>query len=211
MEADENRLLVVGETTSSTQALIEQLSQRGTECASARSVHEAIVSLRNSHFDAVLATEILPDGRAYELMPAVEKSGGNLLVAIALSESSLWLPVVDRGRRVLGSRALNANMLASELERLTMAPVPPAVRMANSFRSADGASRSARSKILARRAAALPLHLETRASLDARRESIDPEPLLLSAVPVAEKEGRDVAGRFARLCRRTGLGNSRTA
>jgi hypothetical protein len=40
------------------------------------------------------------------------------MVGVALSESCLWLPVVDRGKHVLGKRALNAQALESEMENL---------------------------------------------------------------------------------------------
>jgi hypothetical protein len=33
---------------------------------------------------------------------------------VAFSESWLWLPVVERGKKVLGQRALNASKLESE-------------------------------------------------------------------------------------------------
>ncbi|HUO34171.1 MAG TPA: hypothetical protein VMU43_04205 [Candidatus Acidoferrum sp.] len=211
MNTQDARVLLVGGLGPLTQELDDRLSQRGKPVATrAGSVRDGLAVLQNGNFNVVLATEILPDGRAYELMPAVERMGGNLLVAVALSESALWLPVVERGKCVLGSRALNAHMLASELERLEAAAPPAMVRAAAAMRLADEASLDARSRILARRAAALPLRLQSRAALDARRESFDPPPLSLAAAREAEKEGRHAAGRFERACRRT-VGTGRPA
>jgi hypothetical protein len=66
----------------------------------------------------VLAEEHLPDGRGYDLAESVERLATTLLVSVALSESCLWLPVVERGERSLGRRALNPRMLELELETL---------------------------------------------------------------------------------------------
>lgn len=211
MTANEARLLVVGVPSAPTQAVLEQASQRGAQQFFARSIREALLALEAARFDAVLATEILPDGRAYELTSTIEKRGGSFLVAVALSESALWLPVVDRGQRVLGSRALNAHMLGPELDRLTVPPLhSAATRVAASLRAAAGPA-SARGKILARRAAALPLRLESSLALDARHEPFDPSHFALAAAQQAEKEGRYEMGRFERACRRTAAGGRRTA
>jgi hypothetical protein len=46
------------------------------------------------------------------------------MVGVALSESQLWLPVVERGAHVLGKRGLNAQMLELELTNLLGPPGP---------------------------------------------------------------------------------------
>jgi hypothetical protein len=79
-------------------------------------IGDAEVVLKTFRFDVVLAEEGLPDGRGYDLTDAVAKAGTSLFVAVALSESSLWLPVVDCGERSLGKRALNQAALEAEIE-----------------------------------------------------------------------------------------------
>jgi hypothetical protein len=69
-------------------------------------------------FEIVLAAENLPDGQGYDLSEIVAQRARSLLVAVALSASVLWLPVVLQGSRVLGQRALNDNMLEAEVETL---------------------------------------------------------------------------------------------
>jgi len=203
-------LLVVGSPSPLTQTIINQLAHHGKPHVLARTVQEALLALGDYHFGAVLASEILPDGRAYELMPAVEKSGTSLLVGVALSESRLWLPVVESGRRVLGSRALNARVLEYELERLMDSQVSPAIKMRISIQSDSGTS-DARRKILARRAAALPLRLESYASLDSRRDTPDQLAISGTSSQTSEKESRREPGRFGRASRRPAVGDRRTA
>jgi hypothetical protein len=49
---------------------------------------------------------------------SVVNRSATLLVAIALSEACLWLPVVQHGVRTLGDRALNSHTLQSEMTAL---------------------------------------------------------------------------------------------
>ncbi|HTV60419.1 MAG TPA: hypothetical protein VMJ93_16220 [Verrucomicrobiae bacterium] len=204
------RLLVVGVPSPPTQSILNQLQKAGTPAVVSRTVQEALLALGNSEYAVVLASELLPDGRAYELMPAIERTGGSLLVSVALSESQLWLPVVEHGRRVLGSRALNSRMLEYEVDRL-MAPIlPPALRMQAARPGAAGSS-DARRKILARRAAAIPLRLETRRSLDSRSDSLEELPAALPAAAIAGKGVGDESGRLERDMRRSPVGDRRTA
>lgn len=205
------RLLVVGDSSLAAHSTVESLSRRGAQQAIALTVQEAIVRLGDFAFDVVLASEFLPDGRAYELMPIVERKGCSLLVAVALSESALWLPVIENGRRVLGTRALNARMLESELERLLLRPIRTAVleTVREEGRTREG--EEARRKILARRMAELPLRLAPYDSLDARRASFEQLTAALAGSPKPGKENRRESGRFERADRRAALGNRRTA
>ena len=74
--------------------------------------------MRATPFDIVLAAETMPDGRGYDLTNCVVNHSATLLISIALSESCLWLPVVQHGVRTLGERALNSFTLQSEITAL---------------------------------------------------------------------------------------------
>jgi hypothetical protein len=56
--------------------------------------------------------------RGYALADAMRQHSGTLIVGVALSESSLWLPVIERGVTVLGKRALSHATLELELDRV---------------------------------------------------------------------------------------------
>jgi len=76
-----------------------------------RTLREARKLLKTSHFDVVRASEALCDGRGYEPGAIVGGQSGALFVVAVVSESSLWLPVVDKGMQVLGAREFGPSML----------------------------------------------------------------------------------------------------
>ncbi len=92
--------------------------ETGLGSRAVNSVREGLDLLRTFKFDLVLSSEALSEGRGYDVSDAVASQLGTLLVGIALSESWLWLPVVELGKNVLGKRALNAGMLESEAQEL---------------------------------------------------------------------------------------------
>ena len=59
-------------------------------------VREAETVLKTIRFKAILAAENVRDGSGYELAPLVARQSGNLFISIALSETCLWLPVIER-------------------------------------------------------------------------------------------------------------------
>jgi DNA-binding response OmpR family regulator len=109
------RILVVGTPADSTRAILKRLAARGWRWRAAGTLREARKLLKTSHFDIVLASEALSDGRGYELGAIVGGQLGTLFVAVALSESSLWLPVVEKGTQVLGTRGFGPSMLLREM------------------------------------------------------------------------------------------------
>lgn len=111
------RVLAVGKLALGTNAMLARLATRGWMSRTVETLQEAQDLLETFRFEIALAAETLPDGRGYELSRIVARHSGTLMVSVALSESCLWLPVVERGAKVLGQRALNANMIEMEIER----------------------------------------------------------------------------------------------
>jgi DNA-binding response OmpR family regulator len=122
------RILVVGTPSRGTQAILARLASCGWGARTVETLREAEVLVSTFRFDMVLATESLPDGRAYSMTQMIARRSGTLIVAIALSESCLWLPVVEQGRRVLGTRALNPEQLEREAEKILRASEPKQLR-----------------------------------------------------------------------------------
>ena len=112
------RILVVGKPCGSTAATLSRLAQDGWVADTAENVAKAKAVLKMFRLDAVLSEENLPDGRGYDLADAVAQQSSTLLVSVALSESCLWLPVIERGERSLGRRAVTPEMLGFELETI---------------------------------------------------------------------------------------------
>lgn len=115
------RVLVAGPMHSATRAVLNRLVKHGWGFHAVDSLREANTVLGTFQYDLVLASEFLPDGRGYDLMSNLQRRGASLLVGIELSESCLWLPVLDHGKKTLGSRALNARLLESEMEAILRA------------------------------------------------------------------------------------------
>jgi hypothetical protein len=124
MSAAAVRILFVGSSTASTQSTLKELARSGWESHSVQTLQEADSVLRTIRFHLILATEKLADGTGYGLVPVVERQGGNLFISVPLSETSLWLPAVERGSRSLGERALNPVAFATEAESILRAPEP---------------------------------------------------------------------------------------
>ena len=112
------RILVVGHTCSSTTFTLQKLKRAGCAFHSVDTVAEAETAMRGTPFDIVLAGETMPDGRGYDLTNSVVNHSATLLISVALSETCLWLPVVQHGVRTLGERALNSFTLQSEITAL---------------------------------------------------------------------------------------------
>jgi hypothetical protein len=130
------RILVVGHTSPSTLATLQRLDREGWRSHRVNSIVEAEGALKMIRFDVVLAEENIGGGRGYDLTDSVLELGGTLLVSIALSEASLWLPVVQCGMLTLGERALNSSMLQWEvLEALT---APAGTRASSAARKGRG-------------------------------------------------------------------------
>jgi len=115
MSAPAIRILLIGDSSASTNVILGRLMQCGWGSYVVHKVRDAEQMLKTFQVDVVLAAESLPDGRGYDLADCVARQRGSLLVGVALSENALWLPVIDRGQRVLGSRAIGARMLEAEL------------------------------------------------------------------------------------------------
>jgi hypothetical protein len=128
MAALRMRILVVGAPSRGTQSTLSRLAICGWGSRTVATLREAEVLVNTFRFDMVLATESLPDGRAYAMTQMVARQSGTLIVGIALSESCLWLPVVELGRRVLGARALNPEQLEREAEKVLRASEPKQLR-----------------------------------------------------------------------------------
>jgi len=118
MPASAVRILVVGPLTEATGGISRRLERHGWASHAVGTVREAQIVLQTIRFPLVLAAEKLADGAGYDLAKSATEQGLTLMVGLQLSETWLWLPVVDAGKRALGTRALNPVMLEAEIERL---------------------------------------------------------------------------------------------
>jgi hypothetical protein len=118
MSAAAVRILVVGNSTTSTASTLKDLARSGGDSHSVETVREAGEVLRTIRFQLTLAADKLSDGTGYELVTLIARQLGNLFISVSLSETCLWLPAVEKGMRSLGQRALNPLTLATEAEMI---------------------------------------------------------------------------------------------
>ncbi len=133
------RILVAGVIPTVALEMLRRFGDRGWGSRQMVTLQQAREQLETYDFDVVLATETLCDGRGYDLADSVTRHKRTLLVGVALSESCLWLPVVERGVGVLGRRALNSQMLETEMEKLLRASALDNVREISSRATFAGA------------------------------------------------------------------------
>jgi DNA-binding response OmpR family regulator len=98
--------------------MLSRLASQGWIAETAENLARARSVLKLFRLDVVLCEENLPDGRGYDLADSVAAQSSTLLVSVALSESCLWLPVIERGERSLGKRALTPQVLEFEVETI---------------------------------------------------------------------------------------------
>jgi DNA-binding NtrC family response regulator len=118
MSVTSMRILVIGDLLPGTGQVLHHLTNARSVTRIVHNLREARDLLTTFDFHVVLASEVLPDGRGYDLAESVLRRSRTLIVGVALSESSLWLPVVFRGVNVLGRRALSPDMLEAEMKDL---------------------------------------------------------------------------------------------
>jgi PleD family two-component response regulator len=118
MSVASTRILVVGDLLPGAGELLRRLSNRGFGSRHVKTLREAREILDTFDFHIVLATELLRDGRGYDIAELVSRHSRTLIVGVALTESCLWLPVIYRGVHVLGKRALSTEMLSDELDTM---------------------------------------------------------------------------------------------
>ncbi|HEX4073971.1 MAG TPA: hypothetical protein VHX49_01090 [Candidatus Acidoferrales bacterium] len=118
MPATTMRILFAGTPAPVTDGVLARLAARGFGAHRADKLSDARDLLEIFRVDVVLASESLADGRGYALADAMKRQSGTLIVGVPLSESCLWLPVVERGLGVLGKRAFSPAVLEIELDHL---------------------------------------------------------------------------------------------
>jgi hypothetical protein len=118
MSIEKKRILMVGLGGPAGVAAVERLECKGWGCEVVEGLRDAEKALETGGFRIILASEELEDGGGYDLLDSAMKQAVSLFVAVALSESCLWLPAVERGVKTLGKCALHPRMLEMEMEGL---------------------------------------------------------------------------------------------
>ncbi|MGA7852613.1 MAG: hypothetical protein WCA15_04745 [Candidatus Acidiferrales bacterium] len=101
--------------------MLERWRRSGWGSHTVDNVQEAETVLKTIRFKVILAAENVSDGSGYQLAGLVARQSSNLFISVALSETCLWLPVIELGARSLGKRAINPWILETEVESILRA------------------------------------------------------------------------------------------
>ena len=118
MRAKPIMVLLIGETARSSSNLLEWLQKRGSCCQFSRSYGDACHLIGSTQFDLVLSEYALPDRTAFPLLDHLEGSSATLFFSTRVEDGSLWLKMLERGRRCVGAPILRSSDLPQALGTL---------------------------------------------------------------------------------------------
>jgi CheY-like chemotaxis protein len=125
MENKPTTVLLVGEIARSSLHLLQWLSKRGCHCQTAACYRDACTLLSRSEFDLVLSQYQLPDRTAFPLVDLLSGSSTTLFLSTEVESGSLWLPMIERGKRCLSASILRSSDLTIALQKALDANVRP--------------------------------------------------------------------------------------
>jgi hypothetical protein len=118
-------VLLIGETARSSSNVLEWLQTRGDHCQFARSYWDACDLISSMQFDLVLSEYQLPDRTAFPLLDLLEGTSATLFFSTRVENGSLWLKMLDRGKKCVGAPLVRSNDLTRAIDALLDAGVEP--------------------------------------------------------------------------------------
>lgn len=112
------RTLFVGRPCHRVTVILTRLGRRGFGSYAIERMEQARELIPECKFELVISLERVDDGSAYDLMPLVGNYRGSLVAGVKSSSGYLWLTVLDHGRKVLGTSAMDYSQLETELEEV---------------------------------------------------------------------------------------------
>jgi CheY-like chemotaxis protein len=111
-------VLLVGEGARNSLQLLQWLNHRGCSCEVAQSCQDACNLVSRTQFDLVLSQYQLPDRTAFPLLDGLAGSPATLFFSTRVENGSLWLKMLERGKRCIGAPVLQSNALTDALARV---------------------------------------------------------------------------------------------
>ena len=116
-------VLLVGESVRRSPQLVQWLERRGCNCRFAPSYRDACNVISRRQFDLVLSQYQLPDRTAFPLLDWLVGSSATLFFSAHVENGFLWLKMLERGKRCVGTATLKSNALIEALAKLLDAEV----------------------------------------------------------------------------------------
>lgn len=119
-------VLLVGEGARNSLQLLQWLNHRGCSCEVTQSCRDACNLISCTQFDLVLSQYYLPDGTAFPLVDSLVGSPATLFLSARVEDGSLWVKMLERGKRCIAAPMLHSNAiteaLAAVLDECATAP-----------------------------------------------------------------------------------------
>lgn len=116
-------VLLVGETAKSSLRFLLWLYKRGCRCHFATSYRDACSLISRTQFDLVLSEYQLPDRTVFPLLDWLEGSSATLFFSTRVEDGSLWLKMLERGKRCVGAPIVRSIDLTKVIDTLLHADV----------------------------------------------------------------------------------------
>jgi CheY-like chemotaxis protein len=124
MNVTPKMVLLVGESTKATLPLERWLSERGCQCRFAGSFREACRLLSEMEFEVVLSQYQLPDRTAFPLLDWLDGSSTTLFLSATVENGTLWLPMIEHGKRCVGAPLLRPGEFKNALAKVLNSEIP---------------------------------------------------------------------------------------
>ena len=118
-------VLLVGETARSSLEFLLWLYKRGCRCHFATSYRDACSLISRTQFDLVLSQYQLPDRTVFPLLDWLEGSSATVFFSTRVEDGSLWLKMLERGKRCVGAPLVRSTDLTKAIDALLEAGVEP--------------------------------------------------------------------------------------
>jgi CheY-like chemotaxis protein len=111
-------VLLVGGTAQNASLLQHHLLERGCELSFASSKKAAIDLLESHSFHLILTEFMLPDGTAFQLIPALLGTNATMFLSTAVEDSCLWMCAVIRGKDCSVESAMRPREFTALLDKI---------------------------------------------------------------------------------------------
>jgi CheY-like chemotaxis protein len=111
-------VLLVGGTAQNASLLQHHLLERGCKLSFASSKKAAIDLLESHSFHLILTEFMLPDGTAFQLIPALLGTNATMFFSTAVEDSCLWMSAVIRGKDCSVESAMRPREFTALLDRI---------------------------------------------------------------------------------------------
>jgi CheY-like chemotaxis protein len=125
MRAQSKMVLLVGETAGNPRQLRQWLNALGCNCQCAQSYRDARDLISSMRFDLVLSEYQLQDRTAFPLLDSLAGTSATLFFSTRVEDGSLWLKMLERGKRCVGAPILRSRDLPKALGTLLDSAVEP--------------------------------------------------------------------------------------